>query len=481
MLKGSALYSIALFGQRIGSLVLLTVYTRYLNPSDFGTLDILENTTSILSLVLGANFSATLVYFYSNREREDGERVAAGTALAGAAILGAVASGIGWSLVPWCEQWLFGKSGGEPYFQLMFAGLAVGFVIEALFAWLRVANLASLFVAFSLGRLVIGVSGTALMLVFYRWGLLGALWSNLVTALLTAGALGILFWRRMGFAFDRAIFLKMLQFAIPLSLSGIALFIIHFADRFFLKTNSSLETIGLYSLGYKIAMMLSFAHSAFHTYWVSQVVRIMEREDGLYVAGRAFTYMTAALTFCALGLSIMSVPLLGVLATPAYQRAADFIPLLVLAYLVRAFGDFFRSFLIVQKRPGVDSWLNWLGAAICLLGYITLIPAYGPWGAAWATLGGFSVVLIGSLVWLQRTLPLPFEWGRLGILGLAAALTIGLHLVVPSGGKVWTWIAGGISMAVYPGIIFALGFLSAGERSKLQEIFQGRLAAWRRN
>ena len=68
MLQGSTLYTIAFFGQRVASLVLLPITTRYLTPSDYGITDLLEQVSAVVSLhnILAALLviNAALSLFY---------------------------------------------------------------------------------------------------------------------------------------------------------------------------------------------------------------------------------------------------------------------------------------------------------------------------------------------------------------------------------------------------------------------------------
>ena len=105
--------------------------------------------------------------------------------------------------------------------------------------------------------------------------------------------------------------------------------------------------------------------------------------------------------------------MLALLTTPAYQRAITIVPIIILAYFVRSFGDFFRFVFLALGRPLYDAACNWITAAAALTGYALLIPRYGIDGAAWATLITFLVAAVLSMIWVYRVWPYEIETVRL--------------------------------------------------------------------
>jgi O-antigen/teichoic acid export membrane protein len=467
MVTSSGMYSLAIVGQRLLSLATLMIYTRFLRPSDYGLLDLLENISSLTSVLLGSSFASTLFYIYGKQRSEQGHRAALSTNVLGAGIIGLFASLLGLAATPWLDRWLFDGPAPHPYFQLIFIGLGISFVIEALFAWLRSTNATQLFLIASLGRTVIGVCISFTLLAYFKLEALGVVWSSLVSAVLAVAVLGWLFRQRVGLFFDRNLFVEMLRITVPQTLGALAQFTIHFGDRFFLKNYTSLEAIGIYSLAYKLAMLLSVAYSSFQSYWVTQVVNLAKQESGMQLIGRTLTYLLATLTAVGLGLVVLSKPVIRSFASPSYLDAIAFIPILVLCYFIRSIGDFLRCLFLVLGTPGVDSMVNVIGAAVCIVGYATLIPKYGALGAAVATLATFSLILLGLIIWMYRNLPFPVEWVRLGQIGLASSTSLVANMLIPEMKGLQMWGISLFCLGLYPVALFGAGFFTEREREWL--------------
>ena len=69
-------------------------------------------------------------------------------------------------------------------------------------------------------------------------------------------------------------------------------------------------------------------------------------------------------------------------------------------------------------------------AGIAVIGYTSLIPQWGIWGAIWATAIALSLRLLATLFISQRITHLPYSFGRLLVLfGLAIVGTSALQLL----------------------------------------------------
>jgi O-antigen/teichoic acid export membrane protein len=145
---------------------------------------------------------------------------------------------------------------------------------------------------------------------------------------------------------------------------------------------------------------------------------------------------------------------------------------IVAAYFCRGIADFFRGRLLAAGRPGYDAFCNWLAAGICLVAYFMLIPRFGTWGAAMATLLSCFAMLAIVMVWTYRMRPYRVEAGRLGKLGAVLAATLFLYLTVPI-----TLLPVQIAWAVlllvmFPGALWLLRFPTAAESDVMRAALQ---------
>jgi len=154
------MYSIALIAQRMASLILAPITTRFLTPADYGILGLLEQTSFVLGVLLGGNFSSALGYFYVEANSQEARRPVIGTAILGAGAVGLAAGLLCWPFAAPVSRLIFGSDMAAGYLRLNFAIFMPSFVLEALFCWLRVADRPGIYVAGSIFRLLVTIAGT---------------------------------------------------------------------------------------------------------------------------------------------------------------------------------------------------------------------------------------------------------------------------------------------------------------------------------
>ncbi len=474
VLQSTGLYSIALLAQRAVGIILLPVNTRFLSPSDYGVLELLEQVGVVVSVILGINLSASLGYYFFETDTSEARRRVVGTTFIGSLLLGSIVGLLG-AIFAGSISWLaFGNSQYEVYLRVLFLAMPMTFLLEAAFSWARIENRPRLYVAGSLLRALLTMVGTVIFVAWLQWRIAGVLTTSISAIVMVSVFLFVFYLRAYRPVFDSTLFVRMLRFAIPLGLSNIAMIVIHFGDRFFLPRYRPLADLGIYAVAYKIGMLISVVYSSFHTYWSAQVYQIVKRDDSEIIIARMFTYVMAGLSYCALAFVVAARPGLQLLTAQSFHAAAALVPLIVGAYFIRSIGDFFRCLFLTANRPEWDAACNWIGAAVCVVGYIVLIPRYGAWGAAGATAIAFSIITVVSLIWVHRLRPLSVEGSRLFKVFAAAAplAAASLCFPMPNIGAEIAWAL--FLLICYPVLLILFQFPTTGElqlvRSRIQSI-----------
>lgn len=461
MLTGSGLYMIANLGPRLASFILVPIVTRRLTTADYGVLDLLEQIGVVLSVIVGINFSEVLGFFYSAPEQD--RHAVVGTVFGGSLMLGSSAGLIGWIFADPIGRYMFHTSAYVPLLRLTFAAMPAAFFAEAAMGWLRVENRAPLFTGLALIRTALGAIGTIVLLVGFDRRVGGVISANVSAGILIALILGGVALRVQGLHFHFSLFRRMLRYSSFLTISAIASFAIHFGDRFVLPHYRPFADLGVYAVAYKIGMLISMVQSSFGTYWAAQIYQILKRPDAAWVFARSFTYYIAGLLACGLTLLVASKPALAIFAPPTYSRAAGLIPIILMAYLIRSVGDFFRFVFLAYGVPHFEATCNWMTAAVSFALYFLLIPRYGIYGAAGATLIAFVFAAVVSLVWVRRVWEYRVEGKRLAKLLLAAGVVVALYFAFPFVAKPAQIAFGALLLALFAALLLMLRFPTTGE------------------
>jgi O-antigen/teichoic acid export membrane protein len=158
------------------------------------------------------------------------------------------------------------------------------------------------------------------------------------------------------------------------------------------------------------------------------------------------TYVTLGLTAVAVCITLFIHPVLRVMVTPGFRVAARYAGWIALAYLIRAFSRCFREIFVIDKRPDLEAWVSWAGAAVVFTGYAILIPRYGVWGAVWATLGGFAIQCVVSYFVAQSVRRVDYEYLRLAKIAAGSLAITVLFAAVPAA-SFWMQVALGCALA----------------------------------
>ncbi len=461
--QGSGIYFFGFVAQRLAGILMVPITTRFLTPADYGMADLIEQTGTVLSILLGLNMSSALGYFYFQNDSAESRRAVASTTILGAISLGVLATLICEPFSAALAQLVFRDASAGRYFRVVFFAFPASFAVDAMFSLIRVENRPVTFTLMSGLRLGLQIAGVIVLVALLRLHVTGVVYASLTGATVMAAVMGIHRYHRLRPTFDFRVFVSIVKYAAPLGLSGCAMFFIHVGDRFILPHYRPLSDLGIYVLAYKVGTLMSFIYGSFQLYWNAQVFGIMRREDAASVFTRTFTYLILGLSFTGLGLVIGSRPALRIMAAPAFQGAAGLVPLIVIAYYMRAIGDFLRCLFLVQGRPVYDAVCNWLGAGACLAGYFTLIPKFGIWGAAYATVSAFSVIAIVAIVWTYRLRPYRVETVRLLKIGIASVATIVPYYAIRVSSLPPLIGLATLSLSMFPLMLWLLRFPTAGE------------------
>jgi O-antigen/teichoic acid export membrane protein len=465
--KHSAIYGLGGLVQRILAVLLLPVYTRYLTPADYGTVETLVALTTVLVITLRLGITNAFIRFYFDSPDATHRRLVLRTSFwftMGAATLGLV---LGLLFSREISILLFGSSGDTELVAASFVGLWAAMNYEQLMSLFRVEERSVAYVTASLVNVAITIAATLLLVIRYDAGPLGVIVGSFTgTLLVYAGLIG---YRReqLGLQFDRGLLREMNRFGIPLVPSAVFLWITNFSDRFFLIKLADAEEVGLYSIGVRIASAMAILLTAFRTGWPAFAYSIEDEDEAKRTYSYVLTYVVLITTWVATGLGLLSPWLVDWIATPAFAESSRVVA--PLSFAVVAFAGYVVVVIGVGRiRRTQFNWVvTGVAAVVNVVLNLVLIPPYGMMGAAVATIAAFVTMFAGMTWWAQRIYPVPYQWRR--VLTAAGA---GVALVV--GGK----LAGaGLPVAlalslVYPLVLFPAGFYLPAERRAIGARFR---------
>jgi O-antigen/teichoic acid export membrane protein len=424
----AGIYAVGILLNRAASFVMLPIYTRLLTPSDYGVLELLEVTVDIVSIVTGLGVLQGLFKFYYKFDDEAERKTIISTtfllvvlgygsvALAGASACGPISTLI------------FSSKGYSKYVAISFLNLFLSFLIYVPLAYVRTLQRPLLYISGTTLQLVLQLSLNILLVVYFRMGVLGVLYSTMIASLVVGLTGSLYLFSRVGLTFSAEKAKMLLKFGYPFVFSGLGAFILTYADRYFLNHYGQLSSVGIYSLGYKFGFLLMmFPVNPLFTAWMVQRFEIVSKDNYEEVFNKFLEWFVFVTLAVALLISLYIRDVLRIVSAPSFWPAAHIVPIILAAYFLQACTDFF-NFGIYQggetKHVAYGTLLAALAAiALCFM----LIPSYGVFGAAWATLISFVVRLVYIYAASQKTFRIEYRLLRPFAYGVVWLLLISIY------------------------------------------------------
>jgi O-antigen/teichoic acid export membrane protein len=476
--RHSAIYGLGNVLAKALGFLMLPVYTRFLNTTDYGVLEILDLSMSLIGMFLNMGITASVLRSYAAAptEREKNETIS--TAFWFLALVAAVTVGLFWCIVRPLSAMIFGPKVPFLYLMLSFLAFAFGFVATLPRTYLRALDASGIFVALDTAALFLMLCLNILFIAILKVGLIGILLSSLLVAALQAVILSWWMLRKVGFGYQGNCLRAMLAFGGPLVLSNMSLFTLNFSDRFFLQHLRSLDVVGIYAVGYKFGYMLNYLLvQPFFVMWQARMFAIYALADHKVIFERLFTLYALMLIYAGLALAMLSPEIVRVMVAPNFAACQTIIPIVALAYVFYGIGYYVQVGMYVTGKTWLIGAVGGACAVVNLALNYGLIRFYGMLGAAWATLISFLAIMLASYWIGNRVLPLSL---RIGKVGLAFAVALGLYglswypapfgIVVIVGIKV-------LLLALFPIAVWKFGILSPDERQMIAETTNHAAAA----
>lgn len=242
---------------------------------------------------------------------------------------------------------------------------------------------------------------------------MGVVYTELITTSAFGICLSLYTFRNVGFRFKKEYAKQLISFGAPFILTNIGAFILTFSDRYFLKVYSSLDTVGIYSLGYKIGFLLSFVVTRpLQNIWAAQRFEVVKQKDYTFTFNRTLLVYCLGLVSVGLFLSLFSRDLFRIMSAPAFVDAYRIVPIVVLAYTVQGLTSYF-DFGIFYIGKSIEITKGTCISAISIIALsFWLIPEFGGMGAASTTLIAFLIRLFYFYYSSQKLFKIEYQLGK---------------------------------------------------------------------
>jgi len=476
LLKHATIYGLGNVLGKVVGFVMIPFYTHYLKPADYGTLELLDLSLTLTTLILTMWLNASLVRHYNDFADRRNQNEAVSTILIFAFAVGVIVTCAGIRFARPLAALILNDSDLYRYVVLESWAFLLSTLNVVCISYLRARQRSSLVVGTGLVSLFLSLLLNIYFIAILHIGVLGVLYSNLISSVLITLPLTVQTIRQVQLRFSLQKLRGIISFGTPLIITSAAAFTLNFSDRFFLRHFSTISDVGLYALGYKFGFMLSLlVVQPFDMIWQARIYEIAKQENVGATFARLFEYYCFVLAATGLALSICIKEILSVLTTPEFHMAYRVVPVVALAYVFQGANRFFLAGAYIAKKTMPLGPVGLISASTNIGLNLLLIPRFGMMGAAWATAISFCIMSALSYAVSQRVFPIPYVFSRVtGAICLAVLIYLLSNVLALTSVSLQVVVKLTL-LAAFPAVLFSVGFFNKDEVARSKGVTQAIL------
>jgi len=419
--KQSMIYGVGTILVRAVSFLLLPLYTTFFTTAEAGYVYLLFTFIAFAQVFYNYGMDSAFLKFIS-QNKESKESVLS------TSLLILLFSSAAFSLILYIFSTpisIFYLEINEPFWiRLCSLILFIDVLSARIMAYLRVINRPIYFSTISIVSALLTITSNIYFITVLNMGITGVLYGTLVgtlfrfilvTPLLVSGTNYNLF------KFDLS--KKMFTFGLPFFPAALFFIIMELADRYLLLQLVDIETVGVYSIAYKMGSVLMFLITGFNLAWQPLFHREQQNENRLEIFSTISTHFLVIMILVGGIISIwlpviVQIPIGGgnTLIGKDFWGSINIIPVIMLSYIFYAGYILQMPSLYDGNNQKWSPILRGMGAVINIGLNLVLIPKYGGMGAAIATLSAYAIMFLSLFMLNRKWLRISFNYSRISTL-----------------------------------------------------------------
>ncbi|WP_378180348.1 oligosaccharide flippase family protein [Aquimarina sp. SS2-1] len=476
LFKQTFIYGMATVLPRMLSFLLVPLYTDQLPTEEYGKVSIIFSYFVLFNVLLAYGMETAFFRFF-NKE-SDKEKVVSTCAIS-IAISSLIFVAIALLLKEQISVWTDIKL---EYINLVIWILLLDALVIIPFSWLRAKEHPIRYAVIKIANVAINFGLNVFFLLYLKqlsFHFTALDWickddyeiSYIFISNLIASGFALLvllpFYTKIKYRFDRVLWKKMMKYAMPILVAGIAYSINETFDRILLDKllpeNVAEHMVGVYSACYKLALFMTLFATAFRLGIEPFFFNYAGNKNAPETYARITKYFVILGSFIFLFVIVfVHVLKIAFLRDTSYWEAVKIVPFILLANFCLGIYHNLSVWYKVTDRTKFGAYISVFGAIITLMLNFLLIPEYTYVGSAIATFAAYGTMMIVSWYFGRKYYPIPYDLKKIGMY-----LTLSISFSIIS-----FYIFDSNYMISIPLLLVFLVILYASEKKELKEILK---------
>ena len=432
LMGNTVLFTISSIGTKIISFLFIPLYTAVLSTKEYGMADYIISLSLIIVPIITLNIKDAVLRFAFDESLQRNKVLSTG--------LGIILCGHFFLMVIIVALKLFRFISKDNIFLLWVVLLCFISALNEIFTmYLKACEQVRTIVVGGLAGAVASAISNIVFLLIFHFGFNG----YLISYTLGLGISLIIFccfgkkFRISNPIADIRLLESMVKFSSPLIVNALAWWINNLSDRFFIIMFCGAAVNGVYSIAYKIPVILSTIQAIFYNAWSVSAIKEFDKDDTDGFIGKVYDNYSAVSAFVATVLLALNIPLARLMYAKDFFDAYKYVPFLIFGTVFNGLALFEGCLFTAAKKTKEVSKTTIIGAIINTGLNIGLIPRFGAYGAAIATAAGYFFIWLIRTISLKRIIAMTIYWGKQIAIYLFLAVQV---ILLFFNAYIWQWI-----------------------------------------
>ncbi|WP_041632717.1 lipopolysaccharide biosynthesis protein [Maribacter sp. HTCC2170] len=446
LFKQTAIYGLATVFPRMLSFLLLPFHTDILQTADYGQLSVIYAWFAIFNVFLAYGMETAFFRFYNGT---DSKKKVVSTSLVSVIITTVAFMVIALLL----QNSISVATNINPnYLRYAIFILTLDALVIIPFAWLRANERPMRYAVVKILNVVVNLGLNVFFLYFLPKlaqsnpdGLFSGIYrpnfeisyifiANLIASAITL-FLMLQLYLKTKYVFDKVLWWKMMKYAMPVLVAGVAFTINEVFDRILLErllpADVADSEVGMYSACYKLALFMTLFATAFRMGIEPFFFSHSKTENPQKAYAQITNYFVVLGSIILLGVVVFADVLKELFVRdPKYWEAMSIVPIIILASFFLGIYHNLSVWYKVTDRTKYGAYISIIGAIITIIINLVFIPHFGYMASAVATLAAYGSMTILSLFFGRMYYPIPYNFRKITFYLLISILFSALSFYV---------------------------------------------------
>jgi O-antigen/teichoic acid export membrane protein len=203
---------------------------------------------------------------------------------------------------------------------------------------------------------------------------------------------------------------KLIRYGLPLIFHQLGKFVVNQSDRLFIVKMLSIESAGIYSIGYQFGSMILLPISAFinfYTPFLYERLANLDLKKMKEIINVSYLYILILLIGY-IAMIFIAPYFFDIFIATKFHDGIKFVPWVALSYVFWGIYMLFAAVIFFKEKTKFLGWFSFINIALNLVLNYIFIKNYGSIGAAYATALSFFIVLIITAIYSSTLQKLPW-------------------------------------------------------------------------